>query len=176
MQKTDQAQRIPISITPTFHHDIAYLRPEKSYTPDCFEIIDEALRILEADAEYRFTVEQAWLLEQYWNAKPAKRALLCRFAAEGRLSMAPGLYAVPDMNLLDGESLFMQATVGKAIVRDTLGLNPRACLIADSWGHPAQLPQILSQCGYAYYGFSRCMRRDVNVENFRWKGLDGSEL
>ena len=171
-----ETRRIPIALTPTFHHDIAYLKPERLYTPACFEILDEALFILERHPEYRYTVEQAWLLEQYWRQRPEKRTLLRRLAREGRLSMSPGLYAVPDMNLLDGESLYMQAKVGKAIVRETLGLDPRMCYIADSWGHHAQLPQILRQCGYAYYGFSRCMRRDVNVENFKWEGLDGSRL
>lgn len=169
-------QSIPIYLTPTFHHDIAYLKPERVYTPACFEIIDEALHILETHEDYCFTIEQAWLLEQYWREKPERRKEMRKYAAQGRLSMAPGLYAVPDMNMLDGESLFMQASIGKEIVRRTLGLDPRACLIADSWGHHAQLPQILSQCGYAYYGYSRCMRRDVNVENYRWVSPDGTEI
>ena len=38
-------------LVPTFHHDIAYLRPEKEYTARCLEIIDEAIRILEANPE-----------------------------------------------------------------------------------------------------------------------------
>ena len=40
----------------------------------------------------------------------------------------------------------------------------------------AALPQILTQCGYTGYVFSRCMERSLNTENFRWKGLDGTEL
>ena len=30
-------------LVPTFHHDIAYLRPEAEYTARCLEILDEAL-------------------------------------------------------------------------------------------------------------------------------------
>ena len=140
-------------LVPTFHHDIAYLRPEAEYTPRCFEILDEALYILEENPEYHFFLEQAWLLEAYWDARPEKRGLMRTLAREGRLLCEPGLYAVPDMNLPDGESQYMHATVGRAIVRKTLGVSPRVCMIADCWGHHAQIPQIMSQCGYDYYAF-----------------------
>ena len=163
-------------LVPTFHHDIAYLKPEEEYTPRCFEILDEALYILEKYPEYHFFVEQAWLLEAYWDARPEKRELMRRLAKEGRFLCEPGMYAVPDMNLPDGESQYMHAAVGRKIVADTLGAAPRVCMIADCWGHHAQIPQIFSQCGYDYYAFSRCMRHDGDRQNFIWRGLDGSTL
>lgn len=163
-------------LVPTFHHDIAYLHPEEYYTKGCFAILDEALYILEHNPEYRFSLEQAWLLEQYWDARPENREKLRKFAAEGRLAVEPGLYAVPDMNLPDGESLYMHAALGRKIVEDTLGIKPRVCMIADCWGHHGQIPQIMSSCGYEYYAFSRCMREDVDTQNYVWKGLDGSTI
>ena len=163
-------------LVPTFHHDIAYLRPEAEYTARCLEILDEALEILKDNPEYHYFLEQAWLLEAYWDARPEKRSLMRALAKEGRLCCEPGLYAVPDMNLPDGESLFMHAAVGGEIVRRTLGVSPRVCMIADCWGHHAQIPQIFSQCGYEYYAFSRCMRRDADRQNFIWRGADGSTL
>ena len=163
-------------LVPTFHHDIAYLHPEEYYTKGCFAILDEALYILEHNPEYRFFLEQAWLLEKYWDARPENREKMRKFAAEGRLAVEPGLYAVPDMNLPDGESLYMHATIGRKIVEDTLGIKPRVCMIADCWGHHGQIPQIMSSCGYEYYAFSRCMRDDVDKQNYIWKGLDGSTI
>lgn len=163
-------------LVPTFHHDIAYLRPEKEYTARCLEIIDEAVRIMQENPEYHFFVEQAWLWEEYWAARPEKRDTLRSLAREGRLCIEPGLFAVPDMTLPDGESLYMHATVGGKIVMDTLGVRPRVCMIADCWGHHGQIPQIMSQCGYDYYAFSRCMRGDVDRQNFIWRGIDGSVI
>ena len=163
-------------LIPTFHHDIAYLRPEAEYTARCLEILDEALEILRDNPEYHYFLEQAWLLEEYWDARPEKRGLMRELAREGRLRVEPGLYAVPDMNLPDGESQYMHAAVGRRVVKDTLGLSPRVCMIADCWGHHAQIPQIFSQCGYDYYAFSRCMRYDAARQNFTWRGLDGSTL
>jgi len=163
-------------LVPSFHHDIVYLRPEAEYTRGCFMILDEALNILNENPEYCFFIEQAWLLEKYWDARPEKRALMKSLAGEGRFAVEPGLYAVPDMNMPDGESIYMQATIGKRIVRETIGTEPRVAMITDCWGHHGQLPQILRDCGYAYYAFSRCMRRDVDRQNFVWHGVDGSEI
>lgn len=159
-------------LVPTFHHDICYLRSEKVYTNGCMMILDEALRILSANPEYHFFVEQSWLLEEYWDARPEKRDQMRRLAQEGRLCIEPGLYAVPDMTLPDGESLYMHAAIGRKIVKETLGIEPRVCMIADCWGHHSQLPQIMSQCGYDYYAFSRCMRHDIDRQNFIWRGAD----
>ena len=163
-------------LVPSFHHDIVYLRSEADYTRGCFQILDEALNILENNKEYCFFIEQAWLLEKYWDARPEKRALMRSLAEEGRFAVEPGLYAVPDMNIPDGESMYMQATVGRKIVRETIGAEPRVAMITDCWGHHGQLPQILKDCGYEYYAFSRCMRRDVDRQNFVWVGVDGSEI
>ena len=163
-------------LVPSFHHDIAYLRSEKEYTAGCMLILDEAIRILSENPDYYYFVEQAWLLEEYWDARPQKRDMMRKLAKEGRLCMEPGFYAVPDMTLPDGESIYMQAAFGKKIVKDTLGIEPSVAMITDCWGHHAQLPQILSQCGYEYYAFSRCMRRDVDRQNFVWRGVDGSTL
>ncbi|MCX7045549.1 MAG: alpha-mannosidase [Candidatus Sumerlaeota bacterium] len=171
--KTTAAQ---IFIVPSFHYDVMYLRTYGEYLDYSFQILDEALRILEAHSEYHFLVEQVILLEEYWNRKPERREELQRFAREGRLDVAPGMFVMPDMNHPDGESLFMQARIGKDWLREHLGLEPRVCWIADCWGHHAQLPQILRQAGYEQYVFLRCMRRDVMKGDFRWRGLDGTEI
>lgn len=168
------ANMYTIHILPSFHYDVAYLKSYRGYLPDCFRIIDGALDLLEKHAEYRFLIEQVILLEEYWENHPSRRSQLVRFAREGRLSVAPGMYVMPDMNHPDGESLFQQIKLGKRWLLDHLGIDPQVCWIADCWGHHAQLPQILSQSGYTAYVFWRCMRRDVLKTNFRWRGLDGT--
>lgn len=165
-----------IYITPSFHYDVAYLESYEAYLPRCIRILDTALAILEEHAEYRFLVEQVILLEAYWKERPEKREALKRFAGEGRLGVAPGMYVMPDMNHPDGESMFLQARIGRAWLQENLGLSPEVCWIADCWGHHAQLPQILSKSGYSYYVFWRCMRRDIQRNQFRWRGIDGTSI
>ena len=165
-----------LHIVPSFHYDVAYLKSYAEYLPICFRILDEALRIMEEEPEYQFLVEQVILLEEYWNQRPEKRALMRQLAQEGRLSVAPGMFVMPDMNHPAGETMFLQAKLGKRWLKENLGLDPTVCWIADCWGHHAQLPQILRQCGYEYYVFWRCMRREVQRNDFIWQGLDGTQI
>lgn len=163
-------------IIPTFHHDIAYLLPETWYYSRATEILDKAFVLLEKYDKYSFTVEQAYFFFRWLNAHPEQIEKARKYVSEGRLSLAPGFWTVPDMGIPDGESIYMQATLGKRTLRDTVGFDPRTAFIADCWGHHGQLPQILSQCGYDYYVFSRCMLPEFDRENFIWKGIDGTEL
>lgn len=163
-------------LIPTFHHDIAYLRPESWYTETATRILDKAIGILQENRDYTYTVEQAYFFDGYWNTHPEKQEILKTLVEQGQLHFAPGFFSVPDMSMLSGESLFQQAYYGKKILAETVGYVPKTAFIADCWGHCAALPQILTQCGYTGYTFSRCMEKSLNIENFRWKGIDGTEL
>jgi len=165
-----------IHLLPSFHYDVVYLKSYREYLDISLQIINRALDILVADPDYKFTVEQTILVEEFWNRYPERRRLLKELATTGRLEFSPGMYVMPDMNMIDGESMFMQAMIGFEWLQRTLGITPRSCWIADCWGHHAQLPQILSQAGYHYYFFYRCMRREVNRNNFFWQGIDGTAI
>ena len=163
-----------LHIISSFHYDYLYLQNAEKYFQISFRILDNALELLEKEPDWNFTVEQIIPVEEYLRRFPEKLSLMRRFAAEGRLSFAPGMYVMPDMNMIDVESLYMQAKYGKKFLQETLGADAKCCWIADCWGHHAQLPQILNQCGYAGYFFWRCMRPDFEKNDFRWQGLDGS--
>lgn len=168
-----------IMIIPTFHHDIAYLKPEKDYHEMATAIMNKAILLMEKSAEYTFTVEQAYFFYIYWDEHPEQREKMKKFVKNGQLHFAPGLWTVPDMCMPSGESIYMQATYGKRFLKksvDVDGNDITVAYIADCWGHHAQLPQILSQCGYKYYVFSRCMEQNFNKENFVWRGLDKSTI
>lgn len=165
-----------IRVIPNFHFDVAYLKPYREYLPDCFRIISEALRLLEEDESYRFLVEQTIVLEAYVAAHPESLDPLRRFARAGRLSVAPGMYVMPDMNHPSGESLFLQIKLGRQWLEEKLDFSPTVCWIVDPWGHHAQLPQILRAAGFTHYVFWRCMRRDVMRNDFQWRGLDGTRI
>lgn len=165
-----------LHLLPTFHHDIAYLQRCEDYLPACEKIIDEALRIFSLDPDFTFMVEQAFLLDWYWEKRPDQREVLKRFYNDGRLTIAPGMWAVPDLNLPDGESFLQQVRIGKEWIAQHLGGEPRICWISDCWGHPPQLPQLVCLAGYSGYVFWRCMRPEVQLADFVWRGPDGSAV
>jgi alpha-mannosidase len=165
-----------IHIVPNFHYDVAYLKSHEGYLPECMRNIIEALRILDEAPTYRFLIEQVILLDIFWRRHPEHREALQRHAQSGRLEVAPGMYVMPDMNHTDGESMFRQANLGRQWLQRHLGVVPTVCWIADCWGHHAQLPQILRQCGYEHYVFWRCMRPEVRRNEFHWQGMDGTSI
>lgn len=166
----------PIHVVSTFHYDVLYLKDYDEYLEQAMAIIDRALEILEAEPDYCFTIEQVILVREYFRRRPERRETMRVLAQAQRLSFAPGMFVMPDMNMIDGESLFRQAKVGREWLAEHLGVVPEACWIADCWGHHAQLPQILRQSGYSAYFFWRCMRPDVARSDFLWQGLDGTKI
>ncbi len=165
-----------IIIVPHFHYDVAYLRTFEEYLPLCFENLREAARLMDAEPEYRFLIEQPILLEELRRRCPEDFARLRACAGRGQVEVACGMWSMPDMNFPSGESLVRQALVGKTWVREHLGLDVPTCWIADCWGHPATLPQLLAHCGYRYYAFSRGMVPELQQTDFRWRSPDGTEI
>src|SRR5512143_2142997 len=85
-----------------------------------------------------------------------------------------GMWAEPDLNMPDGESLAHQLLYGKRYFLEKFGVDVRVGWNPDSFGHSFQLPQILSRAGINYYVFGRCGPKDTTV--FNWEGLDGSRV
>ena len=50
-------------------------------------------------------------------------ATLHDLAGEGRLAFAPGMYVMPDMNMVDAESLFLLTKYGKRFLQENFGRN-----------------------------------------------------
>jgi alpha-mannosidase len=94
------------------------------------------------------------------------RALL----SAGRLEIGPS-YVLPDEILVGGESLVRNLLLGRRACR-RFGVEPSgAGYLPDSFGHPAQLPQILAGFGIGTFLFSRGLGDqldDVGVI-FRWQ-------
>ena len=104
--------------------------------------------------------------------EPRLRALL----AAGRLEVGPW-YVLADELLVGGESLVRNLLLGRRVCRH-FGVEPTAAGYApDSFGHPAQLPQLLAGFGIEAFFFSRGLGDqldDVGVV-FAWRAA-GTEV
>jgi alpha-mannosidase len=85
-----------------------------------------------------------------------------------------GMWAEPDLNMPDGESLARQLLYGKKYFLEKFGVDVQVGWNPDSFGHNFQLPQILTKAGIKYYVFERCAPKDAPV--FWWEGADGSRV
>lgn len=109
---------------------------------------------------------------------PALFAEIRELIAAGRWHVVNGMVVQPDMNLPQGEALVRTALLGKAYMRERLGVDVRIAYCVDSFGHAGTLPQILKKCGFDYYVFMRPGHHEKTIpaQAFRWRGPDGSEI
>jgi len=110
------------------------------------------------------------VLEDYLEVRPENEGRLRALLAAGRLEVGPS-YVLPDEILVGGESLVRNLLLGRRACR-RFGVEPSAAgYMPDSFGHPAQLPQILAGFGIRTFLFSRGLGDELDDVGvlFRWR-------
>jgi alpha-mannosidase len=159
-------------VVPHTHWDREWSLPFEQFRLRLGAVVDGVLDTLESDPSFTsFTLDgQAIVLEDYVEVRPDNESRLRELLAAGRLEVGPS-YVLPDEVLVCGESLVRNLLLGRRVCR-RFGVEPSgAGYLPDSFGHPAQLPQILAGFGIRTFLFSRGMGDeldDVGVV-FHWR-------
>jgi alpha-mannosidase len=137
------------------------------------------LDALERDPAFSsFTLDgQAIVLEDYVDARPENEDRLRALLKAGRIEVGPS-YVLPDEFLVGAEPLVRNLLLGRSVC-ERFGARPSpAGYLPDSFGHPAQLPQILTGFGIGSMIFSRGLGDELDTAGvvFRWRAPDGSEV
>ena len=159
-------------VVPHTHWDREWYLPFEQFRLRLGAVVDGVLETLERDPSFpSFTLDgQAIVLEDYVEVRPENEARLRALLAAGRLEVGPS-YVLPDEILVGGESLVRNLLLGRRVCR-RFGVEPsRAGYLPDSFGHPAQLPQILAGFGIRTFLFSRGLGDEVEDVGlvFRWR-------
>jgi len=160
-----------------FHWDREWYRTFEAYRARLIDAVDRVLDLLASDAGYRFLLDgQVVLLEDYLAIRPERRAELERGLREGRLAAGPW-YVQPDMLLPSGEAHVRNLLLGRQ-VGETFGPVSRVGYVPDSFGHPAQLPQLLQGFGITSFVHWRGHADDVDALDpvYDWEAPDGSTV
>jgi hypothetical protein len=166
-------------VVPHTHWDREWYLPLEAFRLELADRVEEILTTLERDRRFRsFTLDgQAVVLEDYLELRPEQEARLRTLLASGRLMVGPS-YVLPDEFLVGGESLVRNLLLGRAVC-ERLAVQPSGVgYLPDSFGHPAQLPQILRGFGIDTFLFSRGLGDEVERVGrvFRWRAPEGSEV
>jgi alpha-mannosidase len=159
-------------VVPHTHWDREWYLPFEQFRLRLGAVVDGVLDTLEDDPSFTsFTLDgQAIVLEDYVEVRPENEGRLRALLAAGRLEVGPS-YVLPDEILVDGESLVRNLLLGRRACR-RFGVEPSgAGYLPDSFGHPAQLPQILAGFGIRTLLFSRGMGDEIDDVGivFRWR-------
>ena len=159
-------------VVPHTHWDREWYLPFEFFRLRLGSVVDGVLDTLERDPAFTsFTLDgQAIVLEDYVEVRPENEDRLRALLEAGRLEVGPS-YVLPDEILVGGESLVRNLLLGQRVCR-RFGVEPSgAGYMPDSFGHPAQLPQILAGFGIGTFLFSRGMGDEVDEVGvvFRWR-------
>jgi alpha-mannosidase len=159
-------------VVPHTHWDREWYLPFEQFRLRLGAVVDGVLDTLERDPSFTsFTLDgQAIVLEDYLEVRPENEGRLRVLLDAGRLEVGPS-YVLPDEILVGGESLVRNLLLGRRVSR-RFGVEPSgAGYLPDSFGHPAQLPQILAGFGIRTFLFSRGMGDEIDDVGvvFRWR-------
>lgn len=165
-------------VVPHSHWDRAWYLPFQAYRLRLLEMFDDVLRWLEDGTLPLFVLDgQTVLLEDVFALRPELKGRLTALVKDGKIKIGPW-YTMPDLFLSRPESLIRNLQRGIAMA-DELGGSSHVGYVPDSFGHFAQLPQILAGLGIKQFLFMRGMPerlRDSQDAVFQWRAPNGSSV
>ena len=145
-----------IYLVPHTHYDAIWVFNKEDYFRINIEfILKQAVDLLKANQEYKFTIEQTYLLEHIEANYRSLFTDITRLVKERRVEIAGGQYLMSDTMLPHGETLIREILKGKRYVKEKFDQEVVVGWGADEFGFNAQWPQILLGCGYRYFAFRR---------------------
>ncbi|GEM_PF-3237686 len=171
MQPTSVATKVQLIVVPHAHGAREGMLPFEHARLNRVRLIDRLLEIFAADPEYtHFLLDvQTVILDDYLEVRPEKDAVIRELISAGKLTVGPW-YVQPEESLVSGESLVRNLQMGIASAR-RYGRVMEMGMLAGSFGHAAQLPQV-----FTGFGFEAACVLGGRPETWNWEALDGSGI
>jgi len=169
-------QQLTILLVPHTHWDREWYRTFQQFRIRLVQAVDKLLDILDSDDTFHhFMLDgQTIILDDYLEIQPEQEARLRQHIRSGRILVGPW-YVQPDEFLVSGESLIRNLQVGLRQATD-FGNPMYVGYVPDSFGHIAQLPQILQGVGIDNAVFWRGIGAEAKKSEFYWQAPDGSQV
>lgn len=163
-------------IIPHTHWEGAVFKTREEYLEIGLPHILAALNLFKVHPDYRFVLDQVCYVKPFLERYPEEETSFRKFVTEGRLQIVGGMDVMLDVNMPSGESWIRQVLYGKGYYRAKLGADVTVGWALDTFGHHAQMPQLLKLAGYRSYWFQRGVRGLDVPSEFLWQGIDGTQI
>lgn len=156
------------------HWDREWYLTREQFKTKMVRLIDNILNCVEQDPEsVLFMLDgQTIILEDYLAVRPEREPLLQYAVRQGIISIGPW-YILPDEMLISGESHIRNYLTGLEVGK-RFGRTMNIGYLPDSFGHPEQMPQILSGLSMDAIVFWRGMGRHMTHTEFYWRAKGGN--
>jgi mannosylglycerate hydrolase len=164
------------AIVPHTHWDREWYVPFQTFRLRLVRVLDGVLDLLEADPSFsHFLLDgQTAMVDDYLEVRPEAEGRIRDQAAAGRLALGPW-HTQPDEFLVSGETLVRNLQRGLARSAE-LGGTMHVGYLPDSFGHAAQMPQLLRLAGIGHAVVFRGVPDSVESTAFWWEAPDGSQV
>ena len=171
----DKRQAFIVSHT---HWDREWYLPFNRFRVNLVETVGKVLDRLESDPDFtHFLLDgQTCVLEDYLAAVPGDTQRVRNLVRRGALASGPW-YILPDEFLVSGEATVRNLILGRR-TGAAWGPVQKVGYMPDSFGHVAQLPQILRLAGLDSFVFTRGLGDEAPGLGwlFRWQAPDETEV
>ncbi|HWC00457.1 MAG TPA: glycosyl hydrolase-related protein [Bryobacteraceae bacterium] len=169
-----------LDLLPFSHVDWAWVNSRAWMVRRHAEVLAEALDLLRENPDFRFYIEN-WneQVEPFLARRPERVPELSWAISQGKFEACGGV-CDQHPGWMESESLIRDMVMGRRLFeRFAPGLNLDVLVHNDVTPGSAQMPQIVRKAGYRYYRINRpheALTAEGVPLDFRWKGLDGTEL
>jgi len=167
-----------VIVVPHTHWDREWYLTFEEFRYWLVRALDQVVKHGEHDPDFRLVLDgQVLPLLDYLAIRPEQEEKLRKLIESGRLQIGPW-YTQPDEFLVSGEALIRNLLLGHRIAH-RFGSVMKDGYIPDSFGHLAQLPQILQGFGIDTVFIMRGADQiceNIGKGEFLWQGPDGSEV
>jgi len=168
---------VEIFLVPHTHWDREWYHTFQTFRARLVDVVDQVLELLDADPGYVFLLDgQSIILEDYLEIRPDRRQDVERAVRQGRIEIGPW-YVQPDTLLPSGEAHIRNLLEGRRVA-EQIGPSSTVAYTPDSFGHPAQLPQILKGFGLSSFVYWRGNGDEIDrlPAEYSWEAPDGSKV
>jgi hypothetical protein len=159
------------------HWDREWYRTFQAFRARLVDTVDRVLDLLAEDAGWKFLLDgQSIIIEDYLEVRPDRRSELEAVCRSGRLAVGPW-YVQPDSLLPSGEAHVRNLLEGRRVA-SAIGTSSSVAYTPDSFGHPAQFPQLFAGFGLAPFVYWRGNGAEIDTIGpvYRWVAPDGTDV
>ena len=159
------------------HWDREWYRTFQAFRARLVDTIDHVLELIECDPGFHFLLDgQTVVLEDYLEIRPERRDALAAACRAGRIAIGPW-YVQPDSLLPSGEAHIRNLLEGRRS-GGAIGAVSTVAYTPDSFGHPAQFPQLFSGFGLAPFVYWRGNDTEIDTlpAEYLWEAPDGTAV